>query len=70
MLFNRNNISLLQVGFIPLIVEVKNHRNDFQRLIEKRVVGSRQDQGMEVTIQLGKQSIIVADGVAQLAMAV
>lgn len=59
--FNGDDIALFKIGFIPLVVEMENHGNDLQRLVEERVVGGGEDQPVEIAIQLGKQAIVVAD---------
>ncbi|MNS55491.1 hypothetical protein D3C72_883270 [compost metagenome] len=66
--FNGDDIALFKIGFIPLVVEMENHGNDLQRLVEERVVGGGEDQPVEIAIQLGKQAIVVADVFPQLAV--
>ncbi len=40
MLINSNDIALLEIAFIPLIVKMKDHRDNFKSLIKKDVVSS------------------------------
>lgn len=69
MLLDGDDIALLEIAGVPLIVEVENHRDNLQRLVEKRVIGGGEDQAMEVAVQRGKLPVVLADGVAQLSVA-
>ena len=56
MLIDGNDIALFKIAFVPLIVKMKDHRDNLKRLIKKEDVNSAYKYGTKIPVKLGKRT--------------
>ena len=49
-LINSDDIALLKIAFVPLVMEMEDHRDDLKRLIKKYIVSRGEQQRVKIMV--------------------
>src|ERR1700723_1341541 len=67
-LVKRDLVSLALIDFVPLIMVVKNQRNDVVKIDDEAVLRRVVDEPVEPLVEIGKVVIVSRDALQQRAM--